>query len=38
MATEWIELKTGKEVFDRQAEGWEIKTTRLSNCWKNSPQ
>jgi len=24
MSTEWIELKTGKEVFDRAAEGWEI--------------
>jgi hypothetical protein len=24
MTTEWTELKTGKEVFDRQAEGWEI--------------
>jgi hypothetical protein len=24
MSTKWIELKTGKEVFDRDAEGWEI--------------
>jgi hypothetical protein len=22
--SEWINLTTGKEVFDRQAEGWEI--------------
>jgi hypothetical protein len=24
MNNEWINLTTGKEVFDRQAEGWEI--------------
>ncbi len=24
MTDRWTELKTGKEVFDRQAEGWEI--------------
>jgi len=35
MSTAWIELKTGKEVFDRQAEGWEIEICKNEaiNLW-----
>jgi hypothetical protein len=33
MTTAWTELKTGKEVFDRQAEGWEIEYKTYRDEW-----
>lgn len=34
MTTDWIELKTGKEAFDRAAEGWEIEILVLRHGWE----
>lgn len=28
---DWVELKTGKEVFDRHAENWEIQRLNATN-------
>lgn len=34
MTTEWIELKTGKEVFDRAANWWEIEVGPEYGPWR----
>jgi hypothetical protein len=31
---EWINLTSGKEVFDRQAEGWEIEVYKGIGQWE----
>ena len=33
MNKEWTALKTGKEVFDRAADGWEIEVLAGNNAW-----